>query len=564
MLVILVSRAKSGGQFRGLVPNLVEDGLSILQYADDTILFMEDDLEEARNLKLVLAAFEKLSGLKINFHKSELFCFGEAKGRVEDYKGIFGCFEGSFPFKYLGIPMHYRKLSNRHWNSIEERFQKKLSSWKCKLLSSGGRLVLINSVLSSLPMFMMSFFIIPKGVRRRLDYYRSRFFWQCDEHKRKYRLAKWSILCKPRCMGGLGILDLETQNKCLISKWLFKLFNEEGLWQEVLRRKYVKDKCLFQVQKRPGDSQFWASLMEVKDLLIQHGRCKVNNGQQTRFWEDVWIDKQPLMRRFPDLYRIVRKKGVSVASVLSSTPLNISFRRGITGDRLDEWLKLVSLVFLVNPNNNRDILVWQIKRDGIFSTQSLYREMMKKERISGKEVFWKAKLPLKIKVFLWYLRRGVILTKDNLIKRRWKGDPRCSFCGLQESIQHLFFECRVARFVWNTLFITFNCQPPKSISHMFGSWIRGFTPGLRNQIIVGIAAICWALWLNRNDAVFQNLVANSHLQVLFRATYWIRQWSMLSKEEEGRNLKEGCRRLEGLVMHFFGTRGWKNQKRIEL
>jgi hypothetical protein len=108
--------------------------------------------------------------------------------------------------------------------------------------------------------------------------------------------------------------------------------------------------------------------MEVKDLLIQHGRCKVNNGQQTRFWEDVWIDKQPLMRRFPDLYRIVRKKGVSVASVLSSTPLNISFRRGITGDRLDEWLKLVSLVFLVNPNNNRDILVWQIKRDGIFST----------------------------------------------------------------------------------------------------------------------------------------------------------------------------------------------------
>jgi hypothetical protein len=88
---------------------------------------------------------------------------------------------------------------------------------------------------------------------------------------------------------------------------------------------------------------------------------------------------------------------------------------------------------------------------------------------------------------------------------------------------------------------------------MFGSWIRGFTPGLRNQITVGFAAICWVLWLNRNDVVFQNLVANSHLQVLFRTTYWIRQWSMLSKEEEGRNLKEGCRRLEGLVMHFFGT-----------
>jgi hypothetical protein len=86
------------------------------------------------------------------------------------------------------------------------------------LLSLGGRLVLINSVLSSLPMFMMSFFRIPKGVREKLDYYRSRFFWQCDEHKKKYRLAKWSILHKPKSIGGLGIVDLDIQNKCLLSK----------------------------------------------------------------------------------------------------------------------------------------------------------------------------------------------------------------------------------------------------------------------------------------------------------------------------------------------------------
>jgi len=399
MLAILVSRAQNCGQFRGLVPNLVEGGLSILQYADDTILLMEDDLEEARNLKLVLVAFEKLSGLKINFHKSELFCFGEAKGKGKEYVELFGCVEGSFPFKYLGIPLLYRKLSNKHWCAIEERFQKKLSSWKGKLLSSGGRLVLINSVLTSLPMFMMSIFAIPKGVRKRLDYYR-------DDHKKKYRLAKWSILCKPRCTGGLGILDLETQNKCLLSKWLFKLFNEEGLWQQVLRNKYVKDKCLSQIEKRPGDSQFWSGLMDVKELFLQHGSFKVQNGQQTRFWEDVWVGREPLMRLFPDLYRIVRKKGVSVASVINSTPLNISFRRGIVGARLEEWLRLVSLVLPVSLNNNKDIFTWQLKKDGKFSTQSLYRDIMIGDKIGGKHMFWKAKLPLKIKIFLWYLKRG--------------------------------------------------------------------------------------------------------------------------------------------------------------
>jgi hypothetical protein len=64
-------------------------------------------------------------------------------------------------------------LSNKDWRLVEERFQKKLSSWKGKVLSSGGQLVLINSVLSSLPMFMLSLFRIPKGVHEKLDFCRS-------------------------------------------------------------------------------------------------------------------------------------------------------------------------------------------------------------------------------------------------------------------------------------------------------------------------------------------------------------------------------------------------------
>jgi hypothetical protein len=78
MLAILIERAKADNQVSGVVPHLVDGGLSILHYDDDTILFMEHGLEKARNMKLLLCAFEQLSGLKINFHKSEIFCFGEA------------------------------------------------------------------------------------------------------------------------------------------------------------------------------------------------------------------------------------------------------------------------------------------------------------------------------------------------------------------------------------------------------------------------------------------------------------------------------------------------------
>jgi hypothetical protein len=79
MLSLLIARAKDNGQIKGLVPHLIDGGISILQYADDTILFIENDLEQAKNMELLLCASERLAGLKINFHKSELFCYGNAK-----------------------------------------------------------------------------------------------------------------------------------------------------------------------------------------------------------------------------------------------------------------------------------------------------------------------------------------------------------------------------------------------------------------------------------------------------------------------------------------------------
>jgi hypothetical protein len=128
MLAILINRAKDEWHINGVVPHLVDNGISILQYADDTIIFLEHDTERDKNLKLLLCAFEQLSGLKINFNKSEIFCFGEAKEVQEEYSSIFGYQCGTYPFKYLGIPMHHKKLSNNDWKIIEQRIEKKLSS----------------------------------------------------------------------------------------------------------------------------------------------------------------------------------------------------------------------------------------------------------------------------------------------------------------------------------------------------------------------------------------------------------------------------------------------------
>jgi len=244
---------------------------------------LEHSLEEAKNMKLVLTTFEQLSGLKINYHKSELFCFGEATAAQQEYVNIFGCQMGEIPFTYLGIPLHHRRLRNSDWKVIEDRFERRLSSWKSKLLSYGGRLTLINSVLSNLSVYMLSFFEIPKEVVKKLDFYRSHFFWQGDGHKKKYRLTKWNVLCRSKDQGGLDIIDLETQNKCLLSKWLFKLVNENGVWQQLLKNKYLGSKTLSQVEKKPGDSHFWSGLMKVKQHFLQWTQFKVLNGKQVHF-----------------------------------------------------------------------------------------------------------------------------------------------------------------------------------------------------------------------------------------------------------------------------------------
>jgi len=175
-------------------------------------------------------------------------------------------------------------------------------------MSTGGRLTLIDSVLSSLPMYMMSFFTIPKGVLKKLDYFRSRFFWQSDEQKRKYRLAKWDILCQPKNQGGLRIHNLYIKNTSLLSKWFFKLLTTEGTWQQMLHKKYLGSKPLSQVQWKNGDSHFWASLMKVKPDFLRFGSFIIQDGSQVRFREDRWLGQSTLRQQYPCLYNIAQPK----------------------------------------------------------------------------------------------------------------------------------------------------------------------------------------------------------------------------------------------------------------
>ena len=152
------------------------------------------------------------------------------------------------------------------------------------------------------------------------------------------------------------------------------------------------------------------------------------------------------LNQYPALYNIVRKKSALVSSVLSSIPLNVSFRRSLVANNLLSWHQLVARVMDIQLQDQSDSFVWSLQQNGLFSVRSMYWAITISNIIPHNHIIWKLKLPLKIKIFMWYLIKGVTLTKDNLARLRWKGSLKCCCCNLNETIQHLFSIAKMLNF----------------------------------------------------------------------------------------------------------------------
>ena len=106
----MLSKAANNGLIRGLLPQVVPGGVISLQYDDDTILFLEPNENYARHLKWFLSCFENMSDMRFNYHKSDLMTVNVDDVSASRFAQIFCCKLGSFPCKYLGVPLHFLKL----------------------------------------------------------------------------------------------------------------------------------------------------------------------------------------------------------------------------------------------------------------------------------------------------------------------------------------------------------------------------------------------------------------------------------------------------------------------
>ena len=199
------------------------------------------------------------------------------------------------------------------FDPLAQKMLKRLDPWKGKYLTSGGRQILTNSCLSSIPMYCMGFYWLQDGVHKKLDNIRANFIWQGTEGKFRYHMAKWEMVSRPKDQGGLGIINTRIMNDCLLVKWIWKIMQQpDELWFKILRAKYMED-CSFFSSNIKGTSQFWHGLHKVKHLFKWGAIFKVRDGRTCKFWQDCWIQDVPLMISYENLYKMVRVPDCTVS-----------------------------------------------------------------------------------------------------------------------------------------------------------------------------------------------------------------------------------------------------------
>ena len=151
---------------------------------------------------------------------------------------------------------------------------------------------------------------------------------------------------------------------------------------------------------------------------------------------------------------------------------------------------------------------------------------------------------------MWLICNNAILTKDILIKRKWVGDERCSFCCEPESISHLLFGCSMAKYVWSMVawVLGANCRPTSL--EQFWVWIRQILPAGKQFYMPGLAAICWGLWIARNSVCFEKKIIRSPTEIICSTCSFLSFWADLQKQEDQDKLKEGVEVLKHAALSF--------------
>ncbi|WJX14094.1 hypothetical protein P8452_04402 [Trifolium repens] len=375
----------------------------------------------------------------------------------------------SIPFIYLGLPIGANPRSDSTWDPLLDHLRKRLFSWRNKHISLGGRIVMINAVLNAIPIFYLSFLKIPIKVWKKIARIQREFLWGGVKGGRKISWVKWSVVCREKCKGGLGVRDIRIVNLSLLAKWRWRLLLPgRPLWKDILVAKYGShilgevDWSSYRISFFA--SSWWKSIVAVENAIpgknwwLESVSGKVGNGMDTSFWKTKWLGDLSLAEAFPRLFSLSNHKDDVVSNFLvregDDCSWAFSWRRNLF--RWEEELVggLLELLEVFRPSLEEDVWKWLPCEEGEFSVKSSYLLLSAglDSDDEGDEVvlnalgqIWSSPAPSKTIAYSWQLLYNRVPTRSNLEVRGvlsldlpWE----CLGCvGHVETPLHLFLHC---------------------------------------------------------------------------------------------------------------------------
>jgi hypothetical protein len=238
---------------------------------------------------------------------------------------------------------------------------------------------------------------------------------------------------------------------------------------------------------------------------VKHGyRWVVGDGTKVRFWEDTWFGSAPLTVQFWKLYCVCNKKTRYMLELWVDGELRLIFRRTFSYQMMQSWDDLLSVVENVSLSEEYDALVWCYESSGIYSSHSFYA-IVNYRGIKPVYVpaIWNVTVPPRVQLFLWLLSHNRLAIADNLNKKGINKPVQCCFCSEAESVFLLFFNCTIAKSVWDMVGEFIGKGIGADYVLVASKWLQ--KEKLYGTSIITIVVLR-SIWLIRNDIIFNNQV----------------------------------------------------------
>jgi hypothetical protein len=189
--------------------------------------------------------------------------------------------------------------------------------------------------------------------------------------------------------------------------------------------------------------------VRVRDIFHTQVKFVVGNGESIRFWTDWWTGDNPLCLSFPSIFSYVSRPDISISD-LARSGWDLQLHRALFPEELNQWQQLADLFPALS--DNADQVSWPHSTSGRFSVKSLYSRLIVGSPCLRFKDIWRAKIPLKIKIFFWQAMRGRLPTADQIRKCNGPGTDLCKLCGAREDTNHVELHQSLAGYQLGPLF----------------------------------------------------------------------------------------------------------------